>query len=112
MNVTDELAEITKEVTEANTRYNKLLEKLFRELNKYLSFIDKRKLNLVDKVICYENYDNQLNTFKVLLFFHPKYFLPNISFCTVEIKSDFKATFLNHILTDFCIDNDLIYEII
>lgn len=110
MELTDELAEITKKITEINDKYNELFEKLFKELNKYLSFIDMRKLNLKDKTITYKNYDNQVNTFKVALFFYSKYKLPTKSFCTIEIKSDFNNSFLKKIIAQFCIDNKFTFK--
>lgn len=105
MNLADELAKTTKELIEINDKYNELFDRLFQELNKYFSFIDMRKLNLKDKTITYENYDKQLNTFKVALFFYSKYKLPTKSFCTIEIKSDFNNSFLKKIIAQFCIAN-------
>ncbi len=110
MNITDEFAKVVEEWEKINSKYNELFEKIFQELNKYLSFIDMRKINLRDKTLIYENYDNQINIFKVALFFNPKERPLDNSFCFVTIKSSFNKVFLENIIDQFCIANKLVYE--
>lgn len=110
MNIADELAATTKKKLQIDTEYEKLWEKLFQELSKYLSFIDTKYFNTVDKIFYYEdeNYES-LNTFKTTIFFNIGQHIEN-PITTIKIKSNYDDSFLITIISQFCVANNLVFE--
>lgn len=108
MNLTDELAETTKELEEIKDKYNKLFEKLFNELNKYLSFIDDNSFNINTKTIYYKDCDyGYSNIFKATIGFGAKYNLNHDIVIYIEIKSSYPKHLLENVISKFCIANNL-----
>nr|DAR64047.1 MAG TPA: hypothetical protein [Caudoviricetes sp.] len=111
MNITDEFAKVIEEKEKINSKYEELFREIFKELNKYFSFIIKGYIDLKDKTIIYENYDKQEErVFKVALYFKTKDGPSDNPFCFVVIKSRFNWSLVENIIERFCMRNKIAYE--